>query len=116
MLQYITEPINHRAIAIVSMNDIGYRVPFFSLSLLLVRSTRLSRYVPEILARDIPMNVSGHGSGDNEGEDPGLALVVQAEETMEKRHRRFCCLYSCSTRGKVLDLLIDLNCDACLAS
>lgn len=32
------------------------------------------------------MEISGDGPGDDEGEDPGLAGVVQSQESVQKRH------------------------------
>ena len=41
---------------------------------------------PEFFADDIPVEISGDGPGDDEGEDAGLAGVVQSQESVQKRH------------------------------
>ncbi len=41
---------------------------------------------PEFFADDVPVEISGDGPGDDEGEDAGLAGVVQSKESVEKRH------------------------------
>ncbi len=44
---------------------------------------------PEFFADDIPVEISGDGPGHDEGEDAGLAGVVQSKESVEKRHLKF---------------------------
>ncbi len=41
---------------------------------------------PEFFADDVSVEISGDGPGDDEGEDAGLAGVVQSQESVQKRH------------------------------